>query len=352
MNNRLPTRLRLLTAFFRVTRLHRLLCPFFRGMGLILVLHRVLPPTAGPRVMANARIEISPAFLDQLILFFRDRGYEIVSLDTVHERICRGSKGAAPFVCFTFDDGYADALEVVQPIFSRHRAPFAVYLVTGFPDRVLIPWWYMLEDLVLRHDQVCFTWQERQHRYPTSTMEEREHAYTTIRQLLLAAPAEELGACLEAIFSGTPIRAAAYEELMLSWQQVAALAADPLVTIGAHTVHHCNLRELAPDMVRREILASREAIEQHTGSQVRHFAYPFGSPAEVGRREVAIAGRCGFATCTMVNEGTIVAAHRNHLFSLPRVEVTGRYQDLTLVDMRRCGALSLLRNGLQRVVTL
>ncbi len=351
MNNRMPRTLRLLTTISRVTGLHRLLCPLFRGMGLILVLHRVLPPSSGPRIMANARIEITPDFLEQLILFFRGRGYEIVSLDAVHDRICHGSS-APPFVCFTFDDGYVDALDVILPIFRRHRAPFAVYLITGFPDRLLIPWWYMLEDLLLHHDRVSFTWQGRRHHYPSADANQREQAYSTIRHLLLSVPADTLDACLEAIFAGTGIHAADYAGLMLDWRQVKELAVDPLVTIGAHTVHHFNLRELPGDMVRQEILASRQVISQHIGGPVRHFAYPFGSRAEVGRREVEIAGQCGFATCTMVHEGTIVAGHRDHLAALPRVEVTGRFQDLTLVDLRRCGVLSLLRNGLQRVVPL
>ncbi len=348
MNRRLPTPLLLLTSFFRLTGLHRILCPLFRGMGLILVLHRVVPPSAGPRIMANARIEISPDFLEQLILFFRGRGYEIVSLDEVHDRICQGG-GARPFVCFTFDDGYVDALERVLPIFSRHQVPFAVYLVTGFPERTIVPWWYMLEDLVLRGDPVSFRWQGRLHRYPASSAAERTQTFAAIRELLLSLPARDLDACLEAIFAGTGIRAADYQGLMLSWQQVAELAADPLVTIGAHTVHHCRLKELPPESVRREILVSRQVIEQHIGGPVRHFAYPFGSPAEVGSREVALAGQCGFATCTMVYEGAVFAGHRHHLASLPRVEVTGRYQDLTLVDLRRCGVLSLFRNGFRRV---
>lgn len=351
MTNPMPRGLRLLTAFCRLTGLHRTLCPLLGGMGLILVLHRVLPPSPGPRIMANARIEITPDFLEQLILFFRGRGYDIVSLDQVHDRICRGSS-ETPFVCFTFDDGYADALEVIHPVFRRQQAPFAVYLITGFPDRLLIPWWYMLEDLVLRRDPVCFTWQGREYCYPCSDADQREQAYAAIRQLILATPAGELDGCLEAIFAGTGIRSGDYDHLLLTWDMVRRLATDPLVTIGAHTVHHFNLRELPPDMVRREILASRQVIEEHIGGPVRHFAYPFGSPAEVGRREVEIAGQCGFATCTMVKEGTIVAGHRDHLAALPRVEVTGRYQDLTLVDLRRCGVLSLLRNGLQRVVTL
>jgi hypothetical protein len=34
------------------------------------------------------------------------------------------------------------------------------------------------------------------------------------------------------------------------------------------------------------------------------------------------------------------------------VEITGRHQELTLVDLRRCGVVALLRNRMQPFVTL
>jgi len=137
----------------------------------------------------------------------------------------------------------------------------------------------------------------------------------------------------------------------MSWEQVTRLSRDPLVTIGAHTMNHFKLNRLKAEEVGREIKASKTEIEQKTGNAVRHFAYPYGSRDEVGRREFDIAKTCGFKTMTTVREGNIFAGHRDHLDCLPRIEVTGRLQDLTFIDMRLCGLLSLTRTGLRRVVT-
>ena len=63
------------------------------------------------------------------------------------------------------------------------------------------------------------------------------------------------------------------------------------------------------------------------------------------------AAKSGFRTMTTVREGNIFSAHCHHLECLPRVEITGRHQDLALVDLRRCGLFSLVRNRFKRIVT-
>ena len=94
----------------RHTKIHRLLCSFYKGIGLILVLHRVLPENECPRISANSRIEVTPEFLEELITFFLRLNYEVVSLDSVYERLTL-TTGDKPFVCFTFDDGYTDSYD-------------------------------------------------------------------------------------------------------------------------------------------------------------------------------------------------------------------------------------------------
>lgn len=334
----------------KYTKLHRLLCPLFVGNGVILVLHRVLPEKSHPRIIANSRIEITSRFLEQLIEFFLRLNYEIVSLDTVYERLT-GSTTGRPFVCFTFDDGYADAREIIYPIFKKYHVPYAVYVVTAFPDRELSLWWYMVEDLVLEHDPVQFCYKKKDYFFTTTSHVEKEAAYTCIRELILSVPQEQVGEVIDAVFSSYPISARDYEDQQMTWDQIRELAHDPLVTIGAHTVHHYNLKQLTPGQVRLEILAGKERLEEEIGCPVHHFAYPFGSRDEVGAREFSLAAECGFHTMTTVREGNIFPAHRQHLECLPRVEITGRHQNLTLVDLRRCGLVSLVRNGFKRVVT-
>jgi len=343
--------LKVCIALMKYTRLYRLLCPFFIGSGVILVLHRVLPEKSYPRINANSRIEITPQFLEQLIKFFLQTGYEVVSLDTVYERLMGGSAGR-PFVCFTFDDGYADAFEVIYPVFKKYQLPYGVYVITDFPDRKNTLWWYMLEDLVLQHDPVRFSYGGQQHTVPTTTSADKEAAYDTIRTILLSVPSEQAEEVIEAVFSPYSIDPRGYENQQMSWDQVIELANDPLVTIGAHTVHHYNLKQLTEEQVRWEIETSKKRLEDKIGQPVLHFAYPFGSRDEAGAREFSLAAACDFSTMTTVREGNIFPAHRKHMECLPRVEITGRHQDLTLVDLRRCGLVAFVRNGLKRVVSV
>ena len=55
--------------------------------------------------------------------------------------------------------------------------------------------------------------------------------------------------------------AAFCDELCMSWPELAQLAADPLVTIGAHTVNHPMLAKLPKEAVRSEMDLSRSVIE-------------------------------------------------------------------------------------------
>jgi len=329
---------------------HRLLCPVLCGEGLILVMHRVVPEKSYPRIAANSRIEITLEFLEELINYFVSIEYEIISLDSVYQRLTDEVTGR-PFVCFTFDDGYVDIFDNIHPLFMKYQLPYAVYVVSDFPDRKSVLWWYMLEDLVLQHNALSFRYAEQDFSFKTRNATEKEAAYAKIRELILSGPQDQMTEVLDAVFSPYSITAADYNDLQMNWNQVVELSREPLVTIGAHTVHHYNLKQLTADQVRWEIQTSKERLEEKIGRPIEHFAYPYGSRDEVGKREFDLAAESDFKTMVTVREGNIFSEHAAHLSCLPRVEITGRHQNLTLVDVRRCGVVSLLRHGLSRVIT-
>ena len=68
--------------------------------------------------------------------------------------------------------------------------------------------------------------------------------------------------------------------------------------IGAHTMTHPRLTRIPVAQAREEIQASRKALEDMFGVEVKHFAYPYGDWNE----QVAnLVGEAGFATaCTTV----------------------------------------------------
>jgi len=62
----------------------------------------------------------------------------------------------------------------------------------------------------------------------------------------------------------------------LSWDQVDEMLSTGLVTLGAHTHTHPDLRGMPVDQIEEEIGESNRLIEARTGHAPEHFAYPKG----------------------------------------------------------------------------
>ncbi len=62
----------------------------------------------------------------------------------------------------------------------------------------------------------------------------------------------------------------------LSWDQVNEMHASGLMTLGAHTHMHRDLRTMTPAELSADIEASDELIDARVGVRPQHFAYPWG----------------------------------------------------------------------------
>ncbi len=62
----------------------------------------------------------------------------------------------------------------------------------------------------------------------------------------------------------------------LTWDQIREMLDSGLMTLGAHTHSHPDLRNIDPDDIETELRTSDELIEQRTGVKPIHFAYPWG----------------------------------------------------------------------------
>src|SRR6266700_3072313 len=108
---------------------HHLMAPRTAGLGVIFMLHRVRPAPAPGAFAPNRALEVTPEFLDAVLTRLRRRGIEVIDMDSVADRIQCGT--GPRFAAFTFDDGYADNLDLALPIFEAHSAPFTIYVATG-----------------------------------------------------------------------------------------------------------------------------------------------------------------------------------------------------------------------------
>ena len=123
----------------------------------------------------------------------------------------------------------------------------------------------------------------------------------------------------------------------MTWDELRRFAADPLVTIGAHTAGHHSLNRLTEAELMTEVDDARRELDARLGCQVRHFAFPFGGPDAVGDREVALARRTGFTTMLTTRAGNLTPVDAARLDRLPRITLSGNYPILKALRMAESG---------------
>ena len=328
---------------------HMWLRPFVGGVGVILTLHHVRPARRDA-FQPNRLLEVTPEFLEGAIRTIRRSGVELVSLDEMHRRLTKRDFNRR-FACLTFDDGYRDTLRIAYPILRKHEVPFAVYVPTSFPDRLGELWWLALEAVIARKDRIGLVIDDHDRRFDCRSVEEKrelfEAVYWWLRRLKSEEELRRVVRDLAARY-GIELRALC-EDLCMSWAEIAELAADPLVTIGAHTVSHCILKKQNEEQVRSEMRAGAAVIEAALGTRPEHFSYPFGDPSSAGAREFAIARELGFKTAVTTRPGVLFREHREHLTALPRISLNGEYQQARFVRVLLSGAATAVWNGFRRV---
>lgn len=137
---------------------------------------------------------------------------------------------------------------------------------------------------------------------------------------------------------------------MLTSGQLSELAAGG-VEIGAHTMTHPQLDCLPLPAARREIVDSRDALEQLLGRRVHTFAYPHGYH---DKRVKQLVAEAGYTSATAVRDA--LSHPGDDPFALARVTVTadydvGRFENVLLgAGIRRAPARELWRTTAWRQV--
>jgi peptidoglycan/xylan/chitin deacetylase (PgdA/CDA1 family) len=139
---------------------------------------------------------------------------------------------------------------------------------------------------------------------------------------------------------------------LMNWDEIRAMAGHPLVTIGAHTVNHRNLKRLSEADARHEVDGVRGILQAELGEAPRHFAYPYGYASAVGDREVGFARDAGYVSAVTTRHGVLRAEHAGFLHALPRISVNGRYQSVAHIRTMLSGVTTPLANAGKMVVTI
>lgn len=273
----------------------RWLSPAGRGARLsIFIFHRVLPQ---PDPLLPD--EPDAVLFDRQVAFIA-RNFRVLPLADAARALGAGRLPAAA-ACITFDDGYADNLDVAAPILARHGATATFFIATAF-----IGGGRMWNDTVI--ESVC--------RAPAGRFDladvglesplldgaaSRVDAYQALLlRLKYLPPAQRADAVAEiGRRSGLPARS----DLMMTPEQLRSLRGLGM-DVGGHTATHPILKVLSDDQARDEIAAGRDALAGWLGEAPRAFAYPNGVPGvDYGERDVALVRQAGFECAVSTARG-------------------------------------------------
>jgi len=314
--------------------------------GFIVTLHHV-GPTRDASFQPNGFLSVTPEFLDRFLGHFIARGWRFVSVDEMARGAAVRAGNDGRRIAVTLDDGYRDNFEHAWPVFRRHSVPFTIYVCAGFCDRTSELWWEALDRVIAGADSMPMPGAAGE-TIATRRLGEKLKAYEIWKDWL-TTEADELRqrvAIRELCAAHGLDLAALARELVMDWDEVREIAADPLASIGAHTLTHPALARLAPNAAFHEMSASADRIEAEIGMRPTSIAFPYGYRAAAGPREAGLAEQAGFAASVTTRPG-YVAANGNRQ-GLQRVSINGLFQDVRYLETLLTPGLWAMRDRIRR----
>jgi peptidoglycan/xylan/chitin deacetylase (PgdA/CDA1 family) len=195
-------------------------------------------------------------------LQYLKRNTQVLSLEEAVERLGSGTLPARS-VCLTFDDGYANNLEMAYPLLQKFDMPATIFLSTAYMESG--EFFPFLKLKLIRLDGTVDLAAAPLANYKSSAIDEVEHSaarwWGQVRSNLTSNQVRTL----------RPLRV---EEIQ---------AADSkLVRFGAHSHTHCILRNESDQRRQAEIQTSIRKVAQWTGRACRLFSYPNGQRGDFG----------------------------------------------------------------------
>jgi peptidoglycan/xylan/chitin deacetylase (PgdA/CDA1 family) len=297
--------------------------------GVIFTLHHVRPKP-DKQFDPNAILEVTPEFLEVAILAAKEAGLEPVRLEDLPILLAE-TNSDRQFVCFTLDDGYRNNAQYAAPIFRKHNVPYTIFICPGFVERKRTMWWETSAELLSKIDSFSMDFGNGPELITCKTLTQKKAAYLRLADFVNTHDENEAVARIDkmARANGLDPMLLVQNEIM-DQSELRELAQDPLVTLGGHTLTHCNLARVSVERLAQEITQSCALVTGYSGKKTTTFAYPYGWKSAATQREFSAALRCGLDVAVTTQPGVLSA--RAKPTALNRVSLNGLYQKKRYVE--------------------
>ncbi len=203
-------------------------------------------------------------------------------------------------VAFTVDDGYADLVEVGEPVFAEFDCPVTGFVVPGVIDGHCWFWWDQIDwimrqttasslSMELQGQPVSLQWSDADSRHV-----EQNRLIERLKEIdhdALLAFVHELARVAE-----VPIPLAApFRYRTLRWDELRAAEARGM-RFGPHSMTHPILNRCTAAQSAHEIGESVRRVREELAHPQAIFCYPNGRPGDFGMREMASVRAAGMTS--------------------------------------------------------
>lgn len=211
--------------------------------------------------------------------------FQVISLHDFYQQNFDRGKFA---ICLTFDDGFANNYKYVWPLLEQYQVP-ATFFSTAIRKAGYDILWNDVLSIAGRYgkDRFIFKGEEflKDHtrRYISTTTKK------SLNEVLRSTGFEDKAEMMKEFGSLKNLVNKDYW-LQMTEGEIKRMSISKWVTIGSHSYYHNDLAKVAGGELMKDLVQSKNYLEELAGKEIKSLAFPYGSYSEEAKTSAKAAG--------------------------------------------------------------
>jgi peptidoglycan/xylan/chitin deacetylase (PgdA/CDA1 family) len=251
-----------------------------------------------PKPVDRAYDGLSPALLEECIVYAQNAGFEFASIDEVLTNALAHQKPKRPTLCFTLDDGYQDQWDQLVPVLLKHNCKPTLFTIIDMVDGIDWPWDSKISFAIwnTRKTHLRFDFENTGFDLELSQPQARRAARRKLtrfgKRLTTSALDNYMRALLEHLDIEPPTLAPpAYQPL--TWEALRE-AEKAGLRIGSHACSHRVFSALPDEQILDELNRAQKRLSYELSNPSQVFCYPSGTAADFSRHHTELVKQTNY----------------------------------------------------------
>jgi peptidoglycan/xylan/chitin deacetylase (PgdA/CDA1 family) len=289
----------------------------FQARAIILLYHKITETSLDTNMLS-----VTPQHFSEHLEYLQ-KHYHLLSLVELG-RALSANRVPNRAVVVTLDDGYLDNLWNAKPLLEHYNVPATLFVTTGYLGKNKEFWWDELERILflaeVHPEQLSFNIDDKFYKWNFRQDKEQDlvqRVYKDIQCLLRPLEDEHRQQVLNDLARLTSAQKDARQSYRaLNLDELRMLCDNGLLEIGSHTITHPVLSTQPLDVQKREIVQSKQYLEDILGRPVNSFSYPYGGINDLSDKTMRLIREAGYlVACTTISS---FVTRQSDSYYLPR----------------------------------